>query len=146
MRAICCLLLLFGPFAAGCMPAKPVAWPQKTATIYPEPRPHNCKMTMLQEPPAEAHETIAQIWSYGNSREELPRMQNLIRFEACQIGAHAVILLPAQDVDHVNTFNAYPDWALEKSGFGQSVSQNRTDRSYSLSQVGFALIYKKDEK
>ena len=73
-------------------------------------------------------------------------MQNLIRFEACQMGAHAVILLPAEDVEHVNTFNAYPDWALEKSGFGQSVSQNRTNKRFSLSQVGFALVYKKGKK
>ena len=74
MRAICCcLLLLFGSSAAGCVSAKPVAWPNKTATIYPDPRPHNCKMAMLQEPPEEAHETIAQIWSYGNSEKNSRR-------------------------------------------------------------------------
>ena len=143
MRAICCyLFLLLGLFTASCTTAKPVAVPQLTAAVYPEPRPHNCNMAMLPEPPAEAHETIAQIWSYGNSREELPRMQDLIRSEACQIGAHAVVLLPAQDVDHVNTFNAYPDWALEKSGFGQGAEQTRTNKRFSLSQVGFALVYK----
>lgn len=89
---------------------------------------------------------FAQIWSYGNGQDELPRMQHLIRFEACQIGAHAVILLPAQDVDHVDTFNAYPDWAAEmkdKTRGGES-TQSRTNKRYNLSQVGFALIYTND--
>jgi hypothetical protein len=103
-------------------------------------------MAMLQTPPDRGHETIAQIWSYGNEQDELSRMQHLIRFEACQLGAHAVILLPAQDVEHVNTFNAYPDWATELSGFGQGAGSayTRTNKTFSLSQVGFALIYLQD--
>jgi hypothetical protein len=150
MRTICyCLLILYGsfPFLLACSAkGKPVAQVQLTAPIYPEPRSHDCKMAMLSKPPAESYETIAQIWSYGNEQEELPRMQHLIRFEACQLGAHAVILLPAQDVDHVDTFNAYPDWAAEmkeKTREGES-SQSRTSKRYNLSQVGFALIYTND--
>jgi hypothetical protein len=89
-------------------------------------------MAMLQTPPDRGHETIAQIWSYGNEQDELSRMQHLIRFEACQLGAHAVILLPAQDVEHVNTFNAYPDWATELSGFGQGAGSVRTRTNINL--------------
>jgi hypothetical protein len=150
MRPIClCLLILYAsfPLLLACSgKGKPVAWVQKTAPVYPNPRPDDCKMVILKTPPAESHETIAQIWSYGNGQEELPRMQHLIRFEACQLGAHAVILLPAQDVDHVNTFNAYPDWAADmkdKSRQGES-TQSRTTKRYNLSQVGYALIYKDD--
>ena len=148
MRPMClCLLILYGSFPlllACSAKGKPVAWVQKTAPVYPNPRPDNCKMAMLQKPPTESHETIAQIWSYGNGQEELPQMQHLIRFEACQLGAHAVILLPFQDVEHVNTFNAYPDWAAEmkdKSRQGES-TQSRTVKHYNVSQVGYALIYK----
>ena len=153
MRTVCCcLLILYGsfPFLLACSAkGKPVAWPQKTAPIYPQPRPHDCKMVMLTKPPAESYETFAQIWAYGNGQDELPRMQHLIRFEACQIGAHAVILLPAQDVDHVNTFNAYPDWAARMRGSerpGAGSKQSRTSIRYNLSQVGFALIYKNDKQ
>ena len=144
-----CLFMLCASFPlllACSAKGEPVAWPQLTAPVYPKPRPQDCKMAMLTKPPAESHETIAQIWSYGNGRDELPRMQHLIRFEACQLGAHAVILLPAQDVDHVNTYNAYPDWAIEmkdKTRQGES-TQSRTTKHYNLSQIGFALIYKND--
>ena len=103
-------------------------------------------MVMLKTPPAESHETIAQIWSYGNDHDALPEMQHLLRLEACHLGAHAVILMPAQDVDHVNTVNAYPDWAAEMKDVarqGES-TQNRAVIRYNLSQVGFALIYKND--
>ena len=143
----CCLLLVSGCLLAGCSPkGKPVAWVQRTAPVYPNPRPHDCHMTMLQTPPDRAHETIAQIWSYGNEQDELSRMQHLIRFEACQLGAHAVILLPVQDVAHVNTFNAYPDWATELSGFGQGAGsvRTRTNKTFSVSQIGFALVYLQD--
>ena len=143
----CCLLVVSGCLLAACSPkGKPVAWVQRTAPIYPSPRPHDCQMAILQAPPDKAHETIAQIWSYGNEQDELPRMQHLIRFEACQIGAHAVILLPVQDVEHVNTFNAYPDWATGLSGFGQGAAsvRVRTNKTFSLSQVGFALVYLQD--
>ena len=89
MRTVCCcLLILYGsfPFLLACSAkGKPVAWPQKTAPIYPQPRPHDCKMVMLTKPPAESYETFAQIWAYGNGQDELPRMQHLIRFEVCQM-------------------------------------------------------------
>lgn len=150
MRPMCfCLLILYGSFPlllACSAKGKPVAWVQKTAPIYPSPRPVDCRMVMLKTPPAESHETIAQIWSYGNDHDALPEMQHLLRLEACHLGAHAVILMPAQDVDHVNTVNAYPDWAAEMKDVarqGES-TQNRAVIRYNLSQVGFALIYKND--
>jgi hypothetical protein len=72
------------------------------------------------------------------------RMLSLIKANACEIGADAIVLSPLQDSAHVNTDNTYPDWVVE-NGFGQGGRfQHWVDKRYSVSQKAVALIYKKN--
>lgn len=122
----------------------PVAHVELLAPIYPASRPHDCNMMVLSAPPEQPYEPFAQIVSYAGSAEMAERMQSLIKREACQIGADAIVLLPMLEKEHVNTENTYPDWVLER-GFGQGGRfPHWVDKRYAVSQRAFALVFKKD--
>ena len=76
---------------------------ERTNTIYPEPRPRNCRLTVLTSKPTEPYESFAQIISYAGSAEMTEKMESLIKATACEEGAEAIILFPVRQVDHVNT-------------------------------------------
>jgi hypothetical protein len=141
------LLLLGTTFALGCAGKiyPPIAMTERTNNIYPEPRPENCRLTILTSPPTEPHESFAQIVSYAGSVEMAGEMETLIKAKACEEGAEAIILLPVREVDHVNTDNVYPDWVTtgEYSDQGQRF-QHWTDKRYSVTQRAIALVRKRE--
>jgi hypothetical protein len=143
MRAVCCwLLVLCGPLAAGCGLVRlypPVAVVEYIEEVYPDPRPQNCTLAVLSAPPSEPHKVFARVVSYAGSAEMAEKMQALIRANACEIGADALVLLPLQHGTHVNTEDTYPDWVLEQG----NRSPHWVDKRYSVSQRGFALVFKK---
>jgi hypothetical protein len=148
-RVLSLLLSLVMVFSAGCVIRKgiriypPAVFVDRVAPIYPDARPQNCKLHTLTAPPAEPYEVFAQVVGYAGSADMAERMEALIRTNACEIGAHAIVLMPLEHGQHVNTDNTYPDWVLE-SGFGQGGRfPHWVDKRYSVSQRALALIYKK---
>jgi hypothetical protein len=122
----------------------PVAMTERTNTIYPEPRPENCRLTILTSPPTEPHEAFAQIVSYAGSAEMADKMETLIKAKACEEGAEAIILLPMQDVDHINTDNVYPD-SITTGEYGQGQRfQHWVDKRYVVRQRAIALVRKRE--
>lgn len=133
---------------AGCFlrPAKPVAIEERIAPIYPESRPEDCEMAMLTSPPPQPYDVFAHIVSYGNEIDGLESMNALIRDKACEVGADAVVLLPPQQVDHMNMEDSYPDWVQQqKQGqFGRYAQS--ADRRFSLARRGFAVLFKPEQR
>ena len=141
-----CLLILCGILTIGCVGRiyPPIAMTERTNNIYPEPRPQNCRLTVLTSTPTEPHESFAQIISYAGSAEMSEKMESLIKAKACEEGAEAIILFPARQVDHVNTTDTYPDWVVD-NGFGQGGRfQHWVDRRYSVAQRAIALVRKRE--
>ncbi len=134
--------------ATGCFlrPAKPVAIEERIAPIYPESRPVDCQMAMLTSPPPQPYDVFAHIVSYGNEIDGLESMNALIRDKACEVGADAVVLLPPQQVDHMNMEDSYPDWVQQqKQGqFGRYAQS--ADRRFSLARRGFAVLFKPEQR
>jgi hypothetical protein len=122
----------------------PVAFVEHTAPIYLPPRPENCKLLETDNaPPSGPYEIFAQITAYGNSPEVQEKMRSLIEGHACELGADGVIFLPLQEVDHLSSFNTYPDWLVGKEpGMGDR-TQVQVDRRYSLRQRGIAFAFKR---
>jgi len=118
----------------------PVAFVERTAPIYPDARPPNCKLRVLNAPPSEPYEIFAQVVSYGGSAEMAEKMQALIKANACEVGADAIVLLPMQGGTHINTDDVYPDWVLEQS----ERLPHWTDKRYAVSQRAVALVFKRE--
>lgn len=131
----------------GCMGKiyPPIAMTERTNNIYPEPRPQNCRLTVLTSVPTEPHEAFARIISYAGSAEMTEKMESLIKAKACEEGAEAIILFPVQEVDHVNTDAVYPDWVTtgEYSDQGQRF-QHWVDKRYVVAQLAIALVRKRE--
>jgi hypothetical protein len=148
MRKSCWGILFFcGILLLGCMGKiyPPIAMTERTNNIYPEPRPQNCRLTILTSKPTEPHEAFARIISYAGSAEMTEKMESLIKAKACEEGAEAIILFPVQEVDHVNTDAVYPDWVTtgEYSDQGPRF-QHWVDKRYSVAQLAIALVRKRE--
>jgi len=141
------LVLLCGVLLVGCGPRlyPPIAMTERTNNIYPEPRPENCRLTILTSAPTEPHEAFARITSYAGSAEMTEKMESLIKAKACEEGAEAIILFPVQQVDHVNSETVYPDWIVDYE-LGQSGQrfQHWVDKRYSVAQRAIALVRKRE--
>ena len=131
----------------GCMGKiyPPIAMTERTNNIYPEPRPQNCRLTVLTSVPTEPHEAFARIISYAGSAEMTEKMESLIKAKACEEGAEAIILFPVQEVDHVNTDVVYPDWVTTGESSDQGPRfQHWVDKRYSVAQRAIALVRKRE--
>jgi hypothetical protein len=141
-----CLLLACSPLVIGCglRLYPPVAFAENIAPVYPDARPSDCQMLVFENnPPTRPYEVFARITSYGNSPESQGQMQSLIKQNACELGADAVVLLPVQEVEHISSRETYPDWLLGNSTDVGERSQVQVDRRYSLRQRGLAIVFKK---
>lgn len=140
--------LLAGLLGTGCWQKlyPPIAYLERTAPIYPEARPEDCNVRILTGPPDEPFETFAQVVSYAGSPEMLEGMQRLIKQNACEAGADAIVLLPVQEGTHYNTDVVYPDWV---AGMGETQKgstervQHWVDKRYTVSQRAVALVFKR---
>jgi hypothetical protein len=75
----------------------------------------------------------------------LEGMQRLIKQNACEAGADAIVLLPVQEGTHYNTDVVYPDWVAgigETKGSTERV-QHWVDKRYTVSQRAVALVFKR---
>jgi hypothetical protein len=141
-----CLLLACSPLVIGCglRLYPPVAFAENIAPVYPDARPKDCQMLVFDNnPPTRPYEVFARITSYGNAPESQEQMQSLIKQNACELGADAVVLLPVQEVEHISSRETYPDWLLGNSTDVGERSQVQVDRRYSLRQRGLAIVFKK---
>jgi len=123
----------------------PAAFVDRVAPIYPDARPQNCNVALLTAAPTEPYEIFAQIACYAGSADMSERMLSLIKANACEIGADALVIAPLQDSAHTNTVDTYPDWVvgngLEQGG---ERSQRWVDKRYKVAQKAVALIYKRN--
>ena len=139
------LVILCLGLCGGCMFRlyPPIADIVKTATIYPEPRPENCNMMVLTAPPREPYAIFAHVVAYAGSEEMAEGMENLIKKNACEAGADAIVLLPMRREKHTNTVNVYPDWVTTGRD-GEEVGDRNpywVDKRYSVSQRALALVF-----
>jgi hypothetical protein len=144
--ASCWLLVACSPLVVGCgiRIYPPVAFAENVAPIYPDPRPRDCTVMVFDNtPPLRPYEIFARITSYGNSPEVQEKMQSLIRQNACELGADAVVLLPVQEVEHVSSRDTYPDWLLGNGTDVGERTQVQADRRYTLRQRGLAIVFKR---
>lgn len=139
-------VLLCGMLTIGCSGKiyPPIAMTERTNNIYPEPRPQNCRLTVLTSKPTEPYEPFAQIISYAGSAEMTEKMESLIKAKACEEGAEAIILLPVQQIDHVNTDETYPDWVVDSDSRQGGRFQHWVDKRYSVAQRAIALVRKRE--
>lgn len=148
MRTACCwLLILSMSVVAGCWARRypPVAFVDRLAEIYPEPRAQDCEITVLTAPPTHAHKVFAQVRSYGASSKAVKKMQTLIREKACEEGADAVVLLPVEQQEHVTSKTMYPDWIAHEADVGYGGRFQRwVDKHYVIAQRGMAIVFKRD--
>ena len=147
MRAATCwLLVACSPLVVGCWFRiyPPVAFAENIAPIYPDSRPYDCQMMVFENtPPPRPYEVFARITSYGNAPESQEKMQSLIKSNACELGADAVVLLPIQEVEHISSRDTYPDWLTgNKTDVGER-TQVQVDQRYTLRQRGIAIVFKK---
>jgi hypothetical protein len=123
----------------------PIAEVELLREIYPDPRPHNCRLTILNSPPSAPYDVFAQIVSYAGSAEMADRMESLIKSEACRSGADAIVLLPLQEKVHYSPRNMYPDWVIESGLRGEGdAARNSFDKRYAVSQRALALVFKRE--
>ena len=144
--ASCWLLVACSPLVVGCgfRIYPPVAFAENIAPIYPDARPQDCRMIVFDNtPPPRPYEAFAQITSYGNSPEVQEKMQSLIKQNACELGADAVVLLPLQEVEHISSRDTYPSWLLGNGTDVGERTQIKADRRYSLRQRGIAVVFKR---
>lgn len=123
----------------------PAAFVERVSPIYPDARPDNCNVTLLSDAPAEPYEIFAHIACYAGSAEMSERMLELIKANACEIGADAIVVTPLQHGAHSNTDSIYPDWITAGEGGGEGERfQHWQDKRYNVAQRAVALIYKKN--
>jgi hypothetical protein len=143
------MALLWIGFSAGCIFGfkiyPPIAYLERTAPIYPEERPHNCALKILTGPPEQPYDVFAQVVSYAGSVEMAERMENLIKRNACEAGADAIVLLPMQHGTHYNTESTYPDWVVGKGDGLGGRFPHWVDRRYSVSQRAFVLVFRREQ-
>ena len=121
----------------------PIADVVRTATIYPDPRPEDCDLVVLTTPPRKPYAIFAHVVSYAGSEEMAERMEKLIKKNACEAGADAIVLLPMRHEKHVNTVNVYPDW-VTTGREGEEIGDRTpywVDKRYSVSQRALALVF-----
>ncbi len=142
MTRVSCWLVVFGwVLLGGCSRIyPPAAIVEHIAPIYPDARPQNCNVELLTSRPTEPYEIFAQVVCYAGSAEMAEGMLSLIKANACEIGADAIVVLPLQHAGHFNTDDTYPDWVLDSS----EREAHWVDKRYSVSQKAVALIYKKN--
>ena len=119
-------LVLFGCVMLGSCARiyPPAAFVDRVAPIYPDARPQNCNVALLTDAPTEPYEIFARIACYAGSAEMSERMLELIKANACEIGADALVVSPLQHGAHSNTDSIYPDWVVAGEGGGDhSVSR-----------------------
>ena len=140
-------LVLFGCVMLGSCARiyPPAAFVDRVAPIYPDARPQNCNVALLTDAPTEPYEIFARIACYAGSAEMSERMLELIKANACEIGADALVVSPLQHGAHSNTDSIYPDWVVAGEGGGEGERfQHWQDKRYNVARKALALIYKKN--
>jgi hypothetical protein len=99
----------------------------------------------LTDPPEEPFEVFAQVVAYAGSEDYAERMEALIKRNACEAGADAIVLLPMQHGAHYNTENTYPDWVVGKGDGQGGRFQHWVDKRYTVSQRAIALVFKRGQ-
>jgi hypothetical protein len=94
-----------------------------------------CSIPVLNTPPAQPHEVIARIKTYGNPGTEQSAMNDALHREACALGAQAVVILPLNK-------GAFED-TIAVTHLGYSTDRDYTSTAeYAYQIIGLAIRYK----
>lgn len=127
-----CLLTLA---ACANRPTKPLVLTEQVGELPVQFSSPNCSIPILNAPPAEPHEVIARIKTYGNPGTEPNAMQGMLHQEACAIGAQAVII-------HPMTEGQFED-SISVQHLGYSTDRDYTSSAeYAYQIIGLAIRYK----
>ena len=131
------LTILIGCALTGCAsrPTKPLVLTEQVGAIPVEFTTTNCKIPILNSPPALAHEVIARVKTYGNPGTGMEAMQAALHREACSIGAEAIILQRMKAGEFQDEVTV--------AHVGASTARDYRSRAdYEFQLVGLAIRYK----
>lgn len=116
-------------------PSKPLVLTEQVGNIPVEFSSRNCRLPILSTPPTEPHEVLARIKTYGNAKTKKKEMHNMLRGEACAIGAQALV------VQQLKTGEFEDEISVQHKGF--STGRDYTSRAeYTYQLIGLAIRYK----
>ena len=122
--------------ALGCpnKPAQPLVLTEQVGTLPVQFSARECRLPILSERPADPHEVIARIKTYGNPKTKKEDMDDMLRGEACALGAQALVLQPLQT-------GAFED-EISVQHLGYSTTRDYTSRAeYRYRVIGLAIRY-----
>ena len=123
-------------FLPGCpnKPTRPLVLTEQVGTLPVKFSPRNCRLPILSDRPAEPHEVIARIKTYGNAKTKKKDMNEMLRGEACAIGAQALV------VQQLKTGEFEDEISIQHAGF--STDRDYTSRAaYEYQLIGLAIRY-----
>ena len=116
-------------------PTKPLVLTEQVGNIPVEFASRNCRLPILSAPPTEPHEVLARIKTYGNPKTKKKEMRNMLRGEACALGAQALV------VQQLKTGEFEDEISVQHMGF--STDRDYTSRAeYTYQLIGLAIRYK----
>lgn len=130
------LTILAGCALIGCVsrPTKPLVLTEQVGALPIEFTTTNCKIPILDSPPALAHEVIARVKTYGNPGTGMEAMQTALHREACAIGAEAIVLQRMKAGEFQDEITV--------AHVGASTARDYRSRSdYEFQLVGLAIRY-----
>ena len=99
----------------------------------------DCHIPVLSTPPDRPHEVIARVKTYGNPETGSDTMRTVLLREACNIGAHAVILEKVKGGKFVDEIAIQTD-----SGIGPRRHYDK-HADYAFQLIGLAIRYTPDK-
>jgi len=116
-------------------PTKPLVLTEQVGELPVQFSSPDCSIPVLSASPAQPHEVIARIKTYGNPQTEPGAMQEMLHKEACAIGAQAVIVQPVKE-------GQFED-SISVQHLGYSTDRDYTSSAeYSYQIIGLAIRYK----
>jgi len=137
MRKVKIFYFLFALIAVvGCSPRTPMVFTEQVGQMPVESSPRDCSLPFLSSSPDRPHRVIARLKAYSDSDDRAADMQEQIRYEACTIGAQAVILQPLEHGE----YRAEGVYEFPKAqGYEYREFKVKVRRSVLL--VGLAIVY-----
>ena len=115
-------------------PVQPLVLTEQVGTLPAQFSSRDCGLPILSDPPAEPHEVIARIKTYGNPKTKKTDMTEMLRGEACALGAQALVVQP------LKTGEFEDEISVQHAGY--STNRDYTSRAeYQYQLIGLAIRY-----
>lgn len=130
------LLLGLALLLLGCpnKPVHPLVLTEQVGTLPVHFSSRDCRLPILFDRPAEPHEVIARIKTYGNPKTKKRAMTEMLHGEACALGAQALVVEP------LKTGEFEDEISVQHRGY--STDRDYTSRAeYQYQLIGLAIRY-----